>query len=297
MDFDDLESFVRVAELRSFTRAAESLFLTQPSISKKIADLERELGIPLIDRTKRKVELTTGGKHLLEHAKRLLSIKRQILNEMKALSDPNVGKIRIGGSNIPGRYILPEVLSLYKKRCEGVEVALFVSDSGEIIRKVGASELDLGFVGMRVRSRELEFQRILKDRIVLIGPKDSPDEIHLKDLTKFPLISREVGSGTRRTFEEYLKRSGLIPQGLRIVAELSDTEAIKNAVRHGLGLSYVSAMAARDAVENGTIKVIRVLGLGEMERHFYMIKNKRGFASPQLRGFVETVRAWARNET
>jgi DNA-binding transcriptional LysR family regulator len=297
MDFDDLECFVKIAELKSFTRAAESLFLTQPSISKKMADLEKELGIPLVDRTKRRVELTRAGESLLSRAKELLSMRRQILNEMKALSNPKAGGIRIGGSNIPGRYILPQILTLYKKRYEGVGVALCVSDSTDIVRRVEASELDLGFVGIRPRSKDLESHRILKDRIVLIGPKGSPGEIELRELKKFPLLSREVGSGTRRTFEQYLTRSGLLPQELRIVAELSDTEAIKKAVRHGLGLSYVSAMAIEDAVENGSITVIRVWGLEEVERYFYMIRKKGRSLSPQLRAFMETVKDWAKNET
>lgn len=296
MDFDHLEAFVKIVELKSFTKAAESLFLTQPSLSKKIADLERELGLRLIERTKRKVQVTRAGESLLKHARHILSLKRELLNEIKALSHLKKGTIKIGGSNIPGRYILPEILSIYKRKFEGVEVHLIVSDSAEIIKMVSNGEIDVGFVGMKIPYRDIEFRKIIKDNIVVIGSTDYPDIISLNNLKSFPFLSRETGSGTRQIFEEYLKKSKVLsPNELNVIAELSDTEAIKRAVVHGMGLSYVSLLAIHESLANGSIKVIKIEGLPQMERFFYMIRKKGKHSSPQVGAFIETVNIWGIN--
>ena len=257
---------MKIAELKSFTRAGEELYITQPTVSKQIVDLERYFGVRLIDRTKRQVSLTRAGEILFRYSRDFLALKKETIDAMEAFKGLKKGTVVVGASNIPGVYILPRVLNTFREQYENIQIRLVVSDSKDVTNRTEQGEFDVGFVGAKDETKKLDYKKILDDTLVLIAPCSYPDFIDARDLKKYPFIAREPGSGTRNSFQSVLKKSGMNPAiDLRIVAELTDTEAIKGAVKNGMGISCVSKMAVNGDVAQGFMKIVEVEELGRHE--------------------------------
>jgi DNA-binding transcriptional LysR family regulator len=291
-----LESFVKIVELRSFTKAAEELYLTQPTVSKQVVDLERSFQVKLIDRTKRSVVPTAAGQILLKYARDFLSLRKETIDAIAAFRGLKTGVLHIGASSIPGIYILPPILKAFKEHFDGVELSLFLSDSKEVTDRVETGDLDVGLVGSKEETRKVSYKSFLEDHIVLIAPPDFPDAIELEDLTKYPMLVREPGSGTRKCFDLTLKRKHLKLGDLRIVGELGDTEAIKAAVREGMGFSYISNRAIKEEVARGLLKVFDVKGFPGVRRPFYVITKKGRSIQPQTEAMLKIINDWRKNE-
>jgi len=297
MDLRHLETFIKITELKSFSKAAEELFLTQPTVSKQIIDLENYFKIKLIDRTKRNVTLTRAGELLLNYAKDLVSLKKEMTDAIDAFKGLKTGSILVGASSIPGVYIIPQALNEFRQKHEGINIKLTISDSKEIIRSMEQGEIDIGFVGTKVENNKLNFKRFFDDTIIVIAPKGFPNSISLKDIKGYPIIIREPGSGTRNCFDSALKRLHIdIKENLNVVAELTDTEAIKEAVRYGLGMAYISKMAVENEIKKGYIKTLKVDGFGELKRTFFIITRKDKTLSPHAKALMDIIDSWRRNE-
>lgn len=297
MDLRHLETFVKIAELKNFTKAAEEMYLTQPTVSKQIIDLERYFGVRLIDRTKRTVTLTRAGEILLRHAKAFLALKKETIDAIAAFKGLQKGDMVVGASNIPGVYILPGLLHIFKKQYDGIRFRLTIADSKEIIGKMEEGEIDVGFVGAKYDTKRIEYKKFLEDTIVVIAPPSFPDTIHIKHLKDYPFIVREQGSGTRNHFESSLKRlkPDVLPE-LQVIAELTDTEAIKEAVKSGMGVSYVSRMAVVHELANKNLKCLNIEGLPNIMRSFYIVTKKGKTISPQVKALLDITDKWRRHE-
>ena len=287
---------MKIIELKSFTKAAEELRLTQPTVSKQMVDLERFFQVRLLDRTKRSVALTKAGEMLLEYAKGLISLKKEAVEAMEAFRGLKRGTLRVGASSIPGVYILPAMLKAFKERHSGVELSLVLSDSKEITFRVESGDVDVGFVGSREETNRITYKSFLEDSIVFVGAVDAPDAMDLKELGKYPVLVREPGSGTRKCFEAALRQRRLKTGDFRVVGELGDTEAIKAAVRAGMGISYISNRAIKDELEQGLLKVVAVKGYTPVRRSFYVITKKGKSLSPQSEALFRIINEWRRNE-
>jgi len=297
MELRHLETFVKINELKSFSKAAEELFLTQPTVSKQIIDLENYFKIKVFDRTKRSVALTRAGELLLRYAKDFISLKKEMTEAIDAFKGLKTGSIVVGASNIPGVYIIPETLNVFKKKYEGIKVKLLISDSKEIINKTEQGEIDIGFVGDRDNAKNLIYKKFFDDTIVVAAPKNFPNSINLKELQDYPMIIREAGSGTRNCFDSALGRLHIdASNNLKIVAELTDTEAIKEAVKHGLGMAYISKMAIENELKKGDIKILPIEGLKELKRSFFVISKKGKTILPHVRALMDTMETWRKNE-
>ena len=182
MDIHHLETFVRIIELKSFTKAAEELYLTQPTVSKQIVDLEKFFQVKLIDRTKRSLSLTGAGEILFKYAKSFLSLKRETIEAIAAFRGVKSGPLRLGASSIPGVYILPPMLKTFKERFGGVELTLVLSDSKEITNRVENGDVDVGFVGSREETKKIVYRQFLEDNIIFVAPLDFPDAITAEEL-------------------------------------------------------------------------------------------------------------------
>ncbi len=201
MNIHHLETFVRIIELKSFTKAAEELCLTQPTVSKQIVNLEKFFQVRLIDRTKRGLSLTAAGEILFKYAKDFIALKREAVEAIDAFRGVKAGPLRLGASSVPGVYILPPILKTFKERFGGVELTLILSDSKDITGRVENGDVDVGFVGSREDARKISYDRFLDDNIIFVAPLDFPDSIDVADLGKYPVLVREPGSGTRKCFE------------------------------------------------------------------------------------------------
>jgi DNA-binding transcriptional LysR family regulator len=296
MNIHHLESFVRIIELRSFTKAAEELGLTQPTVSKQIVDLEQFFQVRLIDRTKRSLALTRAGEILFKHAKDFISLKRETIDAMASFRGVKSGSLRLGASSIPGVYILPPILKAFKGRFGGVDLTLVLSDSQNIADRVENGDVDIGFVGSREETKRIAYKQFLEDSIIFIAPLEFPELIDIHDIAKYPLLVREPGSGTRKCFETALLKRHLKPEDLHVVGELGDTEAIKAAVREGMGISYISNRAVREELGRGFLKVLSVKGFPGVKRSFYIITKKGRSTSPQTEALLRIINEWRHHE-
>lgn len=275
-DWRKLEVFLKVYETKSFSKTAKELFLSQPTITIHIKELENTFGVKLLDRDTRNVIPTKAGKVVYTYGKQMLQIYRQMERELLPFKDEEAGLVEIGGSTIPGQYILPKIIKLFKEEYPKVSIYLKVSDTQGIIEGVLKGEFELGVVGAKPKQSELKFEPCCEDEIILIAPFNfEKEEIQVEELEDLPIIKREEGSGTWKNVIGALERVHLPVQKLRIVGEMGSTEAVKSAVKEGLGLSFVSKRAVELEISLNLLKEIKIKDFS-IRRNFYLcyLKNK-----------------------
>ncbi len=292
MDIKQLEVFARVFENQSFSKAAQQLGLSQPTVSTHIQHLEDILGKKLFDRVGRKVIPTAEAKILYRHAVEILKKREEALAELLSLDrQPHSGTVKIAASNIPGDYLIPHALRKLREIFPEVTFILEIFDSTRVISllKEQLPLFDIGFVGAEVKDPKLEVKKIHDDEIVLIAPPYfKKSSVEVEELAELPLIFREEDSGTRRTVEEALRKSGLDPKTLRIVAYLGSNTAIKEAVKRGAGFGLVSKYSVEDEVECGKLRIVKVEGL-TIKRCFYAVRRKDITPLPVVRTLWEKI--------
>lgn len=293
MDLHRLDIFCHVYEERSFSKGARRLDLSQPTVSIHIKALEESLGVQLFNRLGREIEATEAAHYLYEHGKPLLEDMRVLLEKMSGYLHRLEGDLEVGASTVPGEYLLPAWLRSFHEDHPGVRGRVWIRDSREIVDAVLEGRVQLGFVGARIDGDTLEYDEVARDRLVLAAASDSPwaerDDVSPEDLREAPLILREEGSGTRLRLERALEEKGLLLDDFRVVLELSSTSAVKEAVKAGLGLSFLSDLAVHTEQRAGLVRVVPVAGLGAMERRFFVVHDQRRVISPVARAFLEHV--------
>ena len=302
IDFDlrQLEIFSKVVELKSFSKAADAVFLAQASVSERIANLEKAIGTRLIDRLGRQILPTRAGELLYKHAVLLLDMKRMARLEMENFLGVKQGDIRLGGSTIPGEYILPEVIGRFYRKYPLITVSLTIADTGTIEKLVHHGELELGVIGSKSSHKEILHFELWKDELVLAVPLQhrwvSKRSISLKDLYEEPFILREAGSGTLKILDVYLKEAGSHGvDSLKAIARLGTSTAVKEAVKSGLGISILSSRALKTDLQANLLHTIKIKGLSPMLRSFYLIRHNRRIASPLCHAMIEFLHASDKN--
>jgi len=287
MELRYLDVFCKVFELKSFSRAAERLLLTQPTISAHIKSLELDLGLVLFDRLGREVLPTKAGLLLYRYASEIGRLNREARQAVSRLSGRLSGGLEIGGSTIPGEYILPYSIGRFRQKCPDVLVSLHVADSRDIATMVGDGRLELGVVGTDLQNSQLESRPLSEDELVLIASPDFPfDEIPDEKISGLPFITRERGSGSWESLEKTFMKKGIDANRLNIVAEMGSTEAVKSGVRSGLGLSVVSMFAVREDLARGSLKSVKIKGL-PVQRKIYVVTHRLKTKSPVCEAFIE----------
>ncbi|MBC7107041.1 MAG: LysR family transcriptional regulator [Firmicutes bacterium] len=292
MNLKQLEAFLQVAELQSFTKAARKLYLSQPAVSFQIRALEEDLGVSLFRRSDRRVELTEAGRLLYPEAREMVRHYHRIRERLDGLRGLQTGQLEVGASTIPGEYLVPLLLGAFHRRHPGVEVRLRIGGSGEVGRWVRERVVDLGIVGVALREGDLECRVWLPDELVVIVPPDHPwagaGEVPPEALLEQPFVLREPESGTRQTLEAKLRALGVDPEDLRVVMEVGSTRAVVTAVRAGLGIGVVSRWAARELLALGKLGEVGVAGLDPV-RHLYVVRRRAGDAGFAAAAFAEFV--------
>ncbi len=291
MNFRHLEAFVQVAAQGGFTRAAEALYLTQPTVSGQVKELEQELGVALFDRLARSVELTDAGRLLLVEARMLLAARDQLLERASAYRGLLWGRLRVQASTIPGEYLLPALLAGFKRDHPEVKVSLHVKSSAEVLDLIRAGEGDLGVVGSREDGSGLSFAPLWGDRIGLYAAPGSGFEgpLALAGLGRVPLVLREKGSGTRRAVERALEGLGVATEELEVLGEFGSTAAVKEAVKAGIGAGFLSEVAAAWETRVGALQVVPVEGLPAVERRFHAVWDGQRNMPPAAQAFLEVL--------
>ena len=293
IDFDlrQLEVFCKVVELRSFSKAANAVFLAQASVSERISTLENMVGTKLLDRLGRQVVPTKAGKMLYKHAVQLLDLKKATCLEMQDFLGKKMGEIHIGGSTIPGEYILPKVIGRFQEKYPQVSVKLTIADSSDIEAGVLEGSNELGIVGSKSSHKNLKHNELWKDELVLAVPVNhrwaKKNKVSFEELFEEPFILREIGSGTLKIMEDYLNASGSKgTDSLHVVARLGTSTAVKEGIKAGLGVSILSPKALETELKAGILKALKVENLA-MSRRFYLIRDKRRIASPLCQSLID----------
>ena len=292
MEFRQLESFCAVVRYQSFTKAAEKLYISQPTISTHIRMLEQEFNSRLIIRTTKNIEITPHGKELFACAQKIFTLKNDLIQKW---SEENKKIIRIGASTIPADYILPEVLPLFCQKYPDIQLHIHQNDSGNILQSILNGKFTIGMVGMKSFEKELDFVPFFHDEIVMITHKqekflhfsqkafNQDDLISL--LKKETIILREQGSGSKKRLESYFEQINLSEKSLNIIARLNDQESIKKLVASGLGISFISAKAITDADNLLTIK----LPENNLTRSLYFAYHKDYILKEHILSFIKFV--------
>lgn len=292
MEFRQLESFCAVVRYQSFTKAAEKLYISQPTISTHIRMLEQEFNSRLIIRTTKNIEITPHGKELFACAQKIFTLKNDLIQKW---SEENKKIIRIGASTIPADYILPEVLPLFCQKYPDIQLHIHQNDSGNILQSILNGKFSIGMVGMKSFEKELDFVPFFHDEIVMITPKqekflhfaqkafNQDDLISL--LKKETIILREQGSGSKKRLESYFEQINLSEKSLNIIARLNDQESIKKLVASGLGISFISAKAITSADNLLTMK----LPENNLTRSLYFAYHKDYILKEHILSFIKFV--------
>jgi DNA-binding transcriptional LysR family regulator len=290
MELNQLKAFCAVVEKRSFSRAGEVVFLSQPTVSLQISSLEQELSTQLLDRRAREITVTKTGETLYQYAKRILRLINEAEQAIEQLKGLMKGTLTLGASTIPGEYLLPSLLAEFKGLHPAIDIDLQISDTQGVITKVLAHEVEIGFVGTLERSDKLVFKSLATDKLVLIAPADSTwlrqDSLSVEQLRGIPFILRESGSGTRITIKQKLLEKGITEEDLKVVMRLGSTAAVKRAVESGLGVSFVSEKAIENEIRLGTIKTIPVKDL-ELDREFFIVHSGKKSHSPAAQALLQ----------
>jgi DNA-binding transcriptional LysR family regulator len=287
MNLHQLRIFLAVARLKSFTRAAAELRVSQPDISLHVRELEAELDLKLFDRVGKTIHLTQAGQVLTEHARRIFAQLRETEEALAELKGLRRGSLLLGMGTTIGMYLLPQALGEFRRRFPGVKIQMHMANTEEIERLVRRMEVDVGFTGgILTPSKELKVETYLEDELVLILAPHHPlarqPEIALADLAHEPFILRGAGSATRHTFEEALRRR---KAAIKIGMELDSIEAIKWAVAEGLGVSVISKHAVMREAQIGLLAMRTIHDL-PLSRLFYLVYHAQRALPPAARAFL-----------
>ncbi len=288
LDTHRLKIFLKIAELKSFSRAAHELYLTQPTVSQHIAALEQFVGLPLFDRADRDITLTKAGDLLYGYARQIIALQNEAVQALDHFKGKKSGHLVIGASTIPGEYILPPLLGDFKKQYPDIQITMRIADTAFIVEELLSRNLELGIVGGRIKDEHLQYAKCADDEQVLIVPRRhrwwTKKEVTLDELSLEPLVMREQGSGSRMSMEINLREAGINPGQMLVSAEMGSTAALKHAVRSGVGVAFISRRAVVDEVAHGLLRIITVAG-HTFDRVFYVVTDRKRTMSPLGKAF------------
>jgi len=283
-----LQVFHTVARLLSFTKAAESLHMTQPAVTFQIRQLEEYFNTRLFDRTHNRISLTDAGEKVFVYSERILELYREMDNEIRILTGEIIGVLVIGASTTVAEYLLPKLLGEFQALYPKVKLRLKVSNSMGVVHMVENNDIDVGLVESPVGNKSLAVDVCWNDKLALIVPVDHElakrETVHISELTKYPFVSREEGSGTRCVVSDYLDENGMSMSELDLSLEFGSPEAIKNAVESGLGISIVSVSTLAKEMELNTLKAVELDP--PLQRPFSLVYQKQKFRIRAMQEFL-----------
>lgn len=255
-----LRIYVAVLDQGSFTRAAEALTMSQSAVSRAVQELERQIGTVLIERRARGIVPTTAGTILGDHARRIFAHERMAIEALNELRGLQRGRLAIGASSTIGIYLLPPILGVYHRQYPGIELFLDIGNTQQVMEHLLAYRIDVAYIEGPVPLHEnLQITPWRNDELIVIAAPDHPlarrRDLTCADLEGAPFVLREPGSGTREVMEQALTARGIT---VRPVMELGSTEAVKQAVSAGLGLSMVSHVTTQMEVIAGRLTILRI---------------------------------------
>jgi len=289
-----LHVFYSVARLLSFTKAAETLHMTQPAVTFQVRQLEEHFNTRLFDRTHNKISLTEAGEKVYEYAERIFQLYNEMENSVRELTGEISGVLILGASTTIAEYMLPSLLGDFKAKYPDVNIRLKVSNTDGIVSMVEHNVIDLGVVEAPVNNKNLAVDVCRTDKLVAIVPPRhelaKQDRVSLNQITEFPYICREEGSGTREVILDYLRDAGVDSSQLNIIMELGSLEALKGAVEAGIGISIVSQATLAKEIQLGTLAVLDLDP--PLQRPFSFVHQKHKFRQRAMEELLDFARKY-----
>jgi DNA-binding transcriptional LysR family regulator len=288
-----LQVFHTVARLLSFTKAAETLHMTQPAVTFQVRQLEEYFNTRLFDRTHNRISLTEAGERVYDYADRIFDLYADMENSVREMTGEIRGALTIGASTTIAEYMLPALLGDFGARYPEVTIHLRVSNSDGIVSMVENNTIDLGVVEAPVGNKNLVVEMCREDHLVAIVPPNHDladlESVEIKKLLEYPFICREEGSGTREVINEYLE-SNTCETAMNISMELGSPEAVKGAVEAGMGVSVVSRATIQKELKLDTLRAINLEP--KMERPFSFVHQKQKFRLRAMEELLDFARGY-----
>lgn len=293
-----LQVFYTVAKLLSFTKAAETLHMTQPAVTFQVRQLEEHFNTRLFDRTHNRVTLTEAGRKSYEYAEEIFELYAEMENSVKELTGDVSGILTLGASTTIAEYMLPDLLSGFTKEYPDIQLRLKVSNTEGIVSMIENSMIDLGIVEGPVTNKNLSVEVCRIDHLVVILPTEhelaNKQTISMDELLHFPFVIREEGSGTRDVIMDYVTKMGLDKNNLNICLELGSPESIKGAVEAGMGVSIVSNATIQKEVQLNLLKKVDLDP--PLERSFSFVRQRQKFRLHAMEELLEYARGYCSPE-
>jgi DNA-binding transcriptional LysR family regulator len=294
LNYEQLKTFLSVADKKSFSETARVLHLSQPTVTSHIKSLEKNLNTTLFERTTKQVELTPSAKILYRYAKKIVKLSEIAENEILGISKTIQGRLTIASSLTIGEYVLPQALGKFKEIYPHIQMNVDITNTHQILSRIKDHVLDIGLIEAPVEDPELVLEPFMEDELVLIAKptyfEQETPTINPEELIALPLILREEGSGTRTVMETHLIRAGLNPSNLNLILELGSTESVKSAVESGLGVSIISKTAIKKELQ---LKLLKICPIQNMLfiRQFYIVYHRDTVLKPTVLAFLQSIKA------
>lgn len=276
-NYKQLLAFSTIVEEGSFSKAAKKLYITQPAISSQIKAMEKELSVTLIERGERGILLTPAGEILYNNSKIIINQYKSLYDTLSQYKSVSYGTIRLAASTIPGEYLMPKYIHEFKKKNTDIRIHLDICDSKRVLDKVKNGEVTMGIIGFKPKETEIEAIPFVGEKLKLIASTHQILNDSL-DLSTFPLLLREEGSGTREVVIKHLEQNGLPLELASDYTILGSSKSILTAVEEGLGIAWISEHAISDALLLKKIKCAH--DKYDIERSFFIITQKNRTLSP-----------------
>src|SRR5258708_7442179 len=290
MDLHKLRIFVTIARLMSFTRAADTLHMTQPTVSQQFAMLEAILGAPLIERDTRHLRLTAAGEALLPYAEKLLALADEATEATRAAAGLADRTLRLGAAPTIATYLLPGLLSRYRIAYSQPRARITVGNTAELLSTVASGLIELALVGSPAEHPEVKVTPFMRDRlVVIVAPNDewaNRSEVQLEELRGRSILTREPGSALHATVERLLGPAAFAGDSVTVLGE---TEAIKRSVEAGLGVALIQSIAIEREVAAGILHPLRLSG-GDDSRTYLIAQHRKGELSAAAKALVDLLR-------
>lgn len=290
MDFKQIEAFISVAKFKSFSKAANIIFLSQPTISSHISNLERELSVQLFDRTSKEVLLTAAGESFLEYALAIVNTRNEAINHVSNFNETISGRLNLAASTTPCNSILPILIKEFNSLYPKVHYSISQKNSGEIIEDIIRFNCEIGIVGSYARDEKIRCYKLIEDELLLISSPSLriPDKVGVKSLLNHKFIMREINSATRRTLENALLDYGLNSK-LNVLCEVNSLDVLIELVKTGLGVSIVSKAVCTDILNSNKIKASTFTDFS-LKRNMYLAVSSKRTLTPTASAFFNFCR-------
>ena len=290
MDLWQLHIFCKVVEHKSFSKAAKKIQISQPTISSHIKELESHFGCRLVDRLSREAVPTKAGELLYKYAGRLLRLSDEAEMAVNEFSGKIKGNLVVGGSTIPGEYILPGIIGAFSIHYPEVSTQLIIGDTRKIINATITGECELGIVGAVAKDKSVYQEKLIEDDMKLVITSDHKwarkKSVSIAALIKEPFIIRESGSGTLESLETNLNTRGYSIRDFNIPAVMGSTVAVIQGIKSKVGVSIISTVAISEDLQSGKLKALPIEGLN-LKRRFYLTRHRQRSPSPVGQTFIK----------